>query len=172
MLFGDTWNERTVEVFGPLGRAVFDPAEERSFLAVAGGSGIAGILAILDRAGQADGFLRRHPSRVFFGLREPDTAYGLDDLACAVSGAEGGLAVTVAFSHAPPTAALASRYPELTFGSGFVHDVARDALASRPAPADAMHFVAGPPAMVDATMRALVVELKVKPTEIRYDRFG
>jgi toluene monooxygenase electron transfer component len=35
-----------------------------------------------------------------------------------------------------------------------------------------LHFVAGPPPMVDAAMRALVLGLKIPPTEIRYDRFG
>lgn len=42
-----------VQVFGPLGKAVFDPAEGRPFVAIAGGPGIAGVLAILDCAAGA-----------------------------------------------------------------------------------------------------------------------
>ncbi len=41
-----------------------------------------------------------------------------------------------------------------------------------PADANPVFFVAGPPVMVNATMRMLVAECKVSPAEIRYDRFG
>jgi toluene monooxygenase electron transfer component len=170
-LFGERASDLPVRVFGPLGRAVFRPEEGRPFTAVAGGSGIAGMLAILDRA-LATGALVAHPSQLFFGLRDRGSAYLLDRLAAAVRQAAGGLEVTVAFSDAPPDEATRLAHPELRFAAGLVHEVAAAALSAAPHDPAMLHFVAGPPPMVDAAMRALVIGLKVPPTEIRYDRFG
>ncbi|MEM8550748.1 MAG: 2Fe-2S iron-sulfur cluster binding domain-containing protein [Pseudomonadota bacterium] len=167
-LFGDSALPASVSVMGPFGAAVFDPSEARPFVAIAGGSGIAGILSILDRA-EAAGHFARHPCAVYFGLRAPDTAYQLDTLAELVARADGKLSVTIAYSDAEPGEDVA-RYPALEFAQGFVHEVAG---ADHDAhPQDAIRYVAGPPKMVDAAMRLLVMEKKVSPTDIRYDKFG
>jgi hypothetical protein len=57
--------------------------------------------------------------------------------------------VTVAFSDAPADA-LATIYPGLRFAQGMVHAVAQEALAAAPRDPAMLHFVAGPPPMVDA----------------------
>jgi toluene monooxygenase electron transfer component len=164
LLFDEGFTEIAAQVFGPLGRASYAPEEGRPFVAIAGGSGIAGMLAILDHP-------LRHPAHLFFGLRDPTSAYLLDHLASLVQTQEGRLEVTVAFSDAPADA-LATIYPDLRFAHGMVHAVAQEALAAAPRDPAMLHFVAGPPPMVDAAMRALVLGLKIPPTEIRYDRFG
>jgi toluene monooxygenase electron transfer component len=169
-LFAPTFAPRAVDITGPLGKAVFRPSEARSFLAIAGGSGIAGMLSILDCARRA-GHCASHPSELVFGVRDPASAYLLDVLDQAAQPGDGGLTITVAFSHAEADQDLARRHSALTFTTGFVHDVAL-------ARADAMrdlrpiHFVAGPPPMVDATMRGLIIDRRISPAEIRYDRFG
>jgi len=170
-LFDAPGGEVPVRVFGPLGRAVYRPEEERPFAAIAGGSGIAGMLAILERAAGA-GALRRHPGRLYFGLRDPHSAYALDRLSALVEAAGEGLEVTVAFSETPASARFAAAWPRLGFATGLVHEVAQAALGVQPADPRRLHFIAGPPPMVDAAMRALVLGLKIPPTEIRYDRFG
>jgi toluene monooxygenase electron transfer component len=159
-----------VRVFAPLGRAVFRAEEARPFIAIAGGSGIAGMLAILEEA-QASGALAARPARLFFGLRDPEQAYLLDHLAARVRAAP-GLSVDVVFSDAAPPPGLEAAFPELAFARGFVHEHAAAALDAIPRDPAQLYYIAGPPAMVDAAMRALVVDLKVPPTEIRYDRFG
>jgi toluene monooxygenase electron transfer component len=159
-----------VRVFGPLGRAVFRAEEARPFIAIAGGSGVAGMLAILDEA-LAAGALAQRPARLFFGLREASQAYMLEHLAGLVR-AGPALAVDVVFSDAAAPEPLRAALRELRFAHGLVHEHAANALAMAPRDPALLHYVAGPPAMVDATMRALVIGLKVPPTEIRYDRFG
>lgn len=169
LLFGASPAGLPVRVFGPLGTAVFDAAERRPFVAIAGGSGIAGILSILDEAAHA-GHFTTYPSALVFGLRSPAAAYLLDDLAAKVRAASGGLAVTIAFSDVAADDAMRRDYPDLTFAHGFAHDAARTVLPGiGPNP---LHYVAGPPAMVNAALLMLVTELRVSPQEIRYDRFG
>jgi toluene monooxygenase electron transfer component len=170
VLFGSAFEAHPVDVFGPLGKGVFRPGEGRSILAIAGGSGIAGMLSIL-QAGRRAGHWADHPSELVFGLRDPASAYLLDVLHEEVQSSDGGLRVTVAFSHGEADHHLARSHPAVSFTTGFVHQVALGR-------ADAMrdvkpiHFVAGPPPMVDAAMRGLVVERKISPMDIRYDRFG
>ncbi len=159
-----------VRVYGPLGRAVFQAKEARPFVAIAGGSGIAGMLAILDEAA-ASGALAVRPARLFFGLRDAAQAYLLGELAGLVR-ASARLSVDVVFSDAPAPSALRAAWPELTFAEGLVHEHAAAALRGMAPDPTRLHYVAGPPPMVDAAMRALVIGLKVSPTEIRYDRFG
>ena len=67
-LFDNFSGEAEVEVFGPLGRAVFRPQEDRNFVCIAGGSGIAGMMSILECATQAD-YFRNHKGALFFGVR-------------------------------------------------------------------------------------------------------
>lgn len=158
-----------VRFFGPLGRATYDPAERRPFVAVAGGTGIAGILSILDHATEAEHFAH-FPSHLVFGLRTPGTAYLLDELAAVAQRSTEGLTITIAFSDAPADAALTAAYPGLRFFHGFAHEAARNILVAPDA--KPLYYVAGPPAMVDATLRLLVTEQKISPINIRYDKFG
>ena len=61
-LFGDDRTGCTLNGFGPVGRAVFAPETDGEFIALAGGSGIAGIMAILQHASNC-GHLDRYPFR-------------------------------------------------------------------------------------------------------------
>lgn len=175
-LFDNLAASHEVRVFGPLGRATFACDEDRPFIAMAGGSGIAGILSILHHAEAADHFAK-HSSHVFFGLRDSASSYLLEELSAAVARSQGKLAVTIAFSTAPCGEEFAGAYPFLNFTDGFVHDVVRarlldDGAAGLRAAQKPVWFVAGPPVMVNATMRVLITEGKISPMEIRYDRFG
>jgi toluene monooxygenase electron transfer component len=174
VLFDDVPNVRPITVFGPLGQATFSHTEDRPFFMIAGGSGIAGMLAILHHAEETRHF-ESHASHLLFGLRDANDSYLLDDLAAAVERSRGKLSVTIAFSDAPCPQEFAARFPVLKFTEGFIHDAARHLLENESAigaTGKPLFFVAGPPAAVNATIHALVTQCKVSPTEIRHDRFG
>jgi toluene monooxygenase electron transfer component len=168
-LFGAAQLDEPVRLFGPLGRATFTPAERRPFVAIAGGSGIAGMLSILDHAAES-GHFESCPSRLVFGLRTAETAYLLDELSAYARRFPAGLEITIAFSDSEPQAAIETAYPHLRFAHGLAHDVAR-ALPIQDGTAP-LYYVAGPPPMVDATLRTLMLDLKISTNDVRYDRFG
>lgn len=120
---------------------------------------------------------QRHVAQLVFGLRDAESSYLLDDLQAFVKLSDGGLRVTVAFSQSPCPPGIEARYPALCFATGLVHDVLRERFcANERAELKAMQaplfLVGGPPLMVNATMRTLIVDCKASPREIRYDRFG
>ncbi len=67
-LFSDKAPGAKIELFGPLGKATYEPGLEKDILCIAGGSGIAGMMSILKRAGEA-GHFGKHRGTVFFGVR-------------------------------------------------------------------------------------------------------
>ena len=65
---------------------------------------------------------------------------------------------------------LRSAWPGFTFDTGFVHAVAGNHMAGRYDNISA--YVAGPPPMVDAALRALITEARLSAADIRYDKFS
>ena len=55
-LFSDKAAGAKIELFGPLGKATFEPGLDKNILMIAGGSGIAGMMSILARASAAGHF--------------------------------------------------------------------------------------------------------------------
>lgn len=167
-LFGANPEGASLGLFGPLGRATFQPSVKRSLLCIAGGSGIAGMMAIL-ACGIREGYFDAQPGRMFFGVRTLRDAFFLDELSCARQRAP-LLEVTVALSDERVLASMAGEWPQLEFAEGLVHEVAKHAMAGRHANVRA--YVAGPPPAVDAALRMLLTEARVPASEIRYDRYS
>lgn len=159
-----------VEVFGALGRATFGPSDVQDIVIVAGGSGIAGMMSILDRA-TGLGHFARHTGRVFFGVRTLADGFYVDDLARHVTRSGGALEVTLVLSHETPPGERHPAYPEVKLGAGFVHEAAAAALAEGAAET-ALAYVAGPPPMVDGAIRALLTAARIPAKSIRFDKFG
>jgi len=67
-LFGDGVDGTRLGLFAPLGHATFVPGLQKHVLSIAGGSGIAGMMSILERAGEA-GHFAGWDGHVFFGVR-------------------------------------------------------------------------------------------------------
>ena len=153
----------------PLGRATFHPDVKKHVLCVAGGSGIAGMMSILSRACGAAYFADRG-GHVFFGVRTARDHFFLDELEAFRRRFPGRLAVTVALSDEDVSDTLVAAYPGFTFARGFVHAVAGAAMKGRYA--DVRAWVAGPPPMVDASLRLLLREARLSPADIRYDKFS
>ncbi len=167
-LFDNLSGEAEVEVFGPLGRAVFRPEENRNFVCIAGGSGIAGMMSILECAVQADYFCN-HSAAVFFGVRTLADAFYLEQLSRYAAASHGNLDVTVALSDETIGAKLHAEFPILKLANGVVHEAAAKGMAERDR--NVIAYVAGPPIMVDSTIRSLVVAgIPIK--DIRYDKFS
>ena len=168
-LFGEAAENTELGVFGPLGRAVFRIEEDRDILCIAGGSGIAGMMAILERAAQSD-YFRSHHGYVFFGVRTLADSFYLDELARYVAASHGHLDVTIALSHETAACSWLEPARGVQLASGFVHEVAAQAMAGRYGAAIA--YVAGPPPMVDGALKALIAQGGLSPRQIRYDKFS
>lgn len=163
----------TVDVIGPLGRATWTPDVDRNLLLIAGGSGIAGMISILQHALEA-GHFRRRRGWLFFGVRTYADAFYLDRLATLAAQAGPNLAITIALSDAAAPPEAAQRHPALAYAAGFVHEVARDAMLARfdELRDNVRAYLAGPPPAVDAAMRVLLMEAKLPATELRFDKFS
>ncbi|SAK97352.1 oxidoreductase [Caballeronia pedi] len=125
----------TVEIDGPYGEAYLREDHAGPILAVAGGSGLAPILCIVERAVQA---AMHQPIHVYFGARDVIDVYGMDHLG-RLSARHPRLRV-----HA----VLSSARDGDVYRRGMVHQAIADDL---PVAMKAWKaYVAGPPAMVDA----------------------
>lgn len=167
-LFGGACEGADVQVYGPLGRATFYPEVAKPIVCIAGGSGIAGMMAILERAAQANHF-ERHDGDVFFGVRTMRDAFYLDTFTALRQRCGPRLNVTVALSDEPAPPEAQADHPLLAFDSGFVHEVAGRRMQGRLAGVRA--YLAGPPPAVDASVRLLLMS-RVSGADIRYDKFS
>ncbi len=168
-LFGDGVEGTRLGLFAPLGHATFRPGLPRHLLCVAGGSGIAGMMSILSLA-CGDGHFAAWDGHVFFGIRTARDAFFLDEVEAFRARHPERLAVTVALSDEDVPASLAAAYPGFGFARGFVHAVAGERMQGRFT--DLRAYVAGPPPMVEASLRWLLREVRLPPADIRYDKFS
>ena len=165
-LFGANRNGERVETFGPLGKATFDPALAKNLLCIAGGSGIAGMMSILQRAAGSR-YFDRHRGWVFFGVRSMRDAFFLQELS---DFRKDRLEITVALSEEDISEKIIQSWPALRFARGLVHEVAKREMAGKYQNLRA--YVAGPPPAVDAAIRVLLLEAKLTTDNIRYDKFS
>jgi toluene monooxygenase electron transfer component len=158
-----------VEWFGPLGKAIFVPQEQRAILCIGGGSGIASIMSILE-VGHSSRHFDQFEADVFFGVRANADVFYLDALQRFAAAFPGALRIKVATSHDVPAAGMRERYPSLTFEAGFPHEIAARDLAGRFA--GRVAYVAGPPILVDVSIRMLITQGRLPVRDIRYDKYS
>ena len=168
-LLGDGVEGTRLGLFAPLGHATFQPGLPKHVLCIAGGSGIAGMMSILQRAGEASHFAG-WDGHVYFGVRSERDGFFLDALQALQARYPARLAVTIALSDDEVPGSLTAAYPGLAFARGLVHAVAGEGMKGRFA--DVRAYVAGPPPMVDASLRLLLREGRLSPADIRYDKFS
>ena len=169
-LFASDVTGAELNLFGPLGRATFHPEEDKNFLCIAGGSGIAGMMSMLERARQTE-YFESHSGRVFFGVRTMKDTFFLNELSELRSLAPGRLQVTVALSDEEAPPAESTGHPGLVYATGLVHQVAGRHISDGLEHATTA-FVAGPPPMVDGALRMLILEARLPANDIRYDKFS
>jgi toluene monooxygenase electron transfer component len=167
-LFGSQVSGAEIDLFGPLGAATFRPAEGRNILCVAGGSGIAGMLSILEHA-TAENYFRDHSGHVFFGVRSLADGFYLQELSDYVAAAQGKLHVTLALSHEPAPGATHPQYPNIGLADGMVTDVMTREMAG--GYDGTVSFIAGPTPMVDEALRLLIRVARQPAAFVRYDKY-
>jgi toluene monooxygenase electron transfer component len=158
-----------IEWFGPLGRAIFTPQEQRPIVCIGGGSGIASIMSIIE-IGCSSRHFEHFEAAVYFGIRTSADAFYLDRLARFAQAFPNTLTITAVLSHDAPGPDMRERYPSLKFDSGFPHEIAARDLAGRFS--GKVAYVAGPPVLVDVAIRMLITQGKLPVRDIRYDRFS
>jgi toluene monooxygenase electron transfer component len=158
-----------LELVGPLGKATFHPGLEKNLLCIAGGSGIAGMLSILERA-CACGHFGNHQGHVYFGVRTAADGFYLEELSALRQKFPHALRVTIALSDADVPEELNRRWPQLAFARGLVHEVAKREMAGKYQNVRA--YLAGPPPAVDAAIRVLLLDARLTTDNIRYDKFS
>lgn len=168
-LFGGSIEGKVVELFGPLGSATFFPGMAKDILCIAGGSGIAGMMAIVARALQ-ERYFEQYSGHVFFGVRTFRDAFFLDELSRHCLDSSGKLRVVIALSDEEVPAGAAQRHPALAFDRGLVHEVAARHMKGKYRNTRA--YLAGPPPAVDAAIRMLLLEARFTADNIRYDKFS
>jgi toluene monooxygenase electron transfer component len=168
-LFETDVTGKPLKLTGPFGRATFRPEENKNFVCIAGGSGVAGMMSIAQHATR-NGYLESHTGHIFFGVRTMQDCFYTAEFAEHVRHAGGNLEVTIALSNEEPPQATHPEHPEIRLAGGFVHEVAAREMAGRYD--NMVGFVAGPPPMVDGALRMLIMEARLPAEFIRYDKFG
>ena len=172
-LFEEEANGADISLFGPLGKATYRLGEDGDLVCITGGSGIAGIMSILDHAVQA-GHFTANKGWLYFGVRTLADAFYVDELAELVEKSHGALHVKLVLSDEAASSAAHPDHPPIRLDEGFVHDVAARELSELSGQLNdqTIGFVAGPPPMVDGAIRVLLSEAKLAPSRIRYDKFS
>ena len=159
----------SVKVFGPVGAATFYPEENRNILCIGGGSGIAGMMSILSRACN-EGYFDTHKGYLFFGVRTMKDCFYVSELSEFASKAGDNLEITLVLSEEDAGVKTHPDAPNLRLDHGFAHEAVSRSMAGRYD--NVIGYVAGPPPMVDASLRVLIAEGKLPVSDIRYDKFS
>lgn len=152
----------TVEIDGPYGLAYLREDSHRDIVCIAGGSGIAPMISILDAAARHE-HARHLGAWLFYGGRGPNDVPAISQLLSTH-----GLERQLEWHPVISVPALAEG-TDWAGESGFVHELMPRKL---PKPLQEYeYYFAGPPPMIEATVRLLVAENKVPQSQLHFDRF-
>lgn len=166
LLFDNPPENQQLSLFGPLGHAVFEPKLGHDLLLLAGGSGIAGMMAMLQQADQT-GYLKSHNIQLIFGVRSGADIFYLSILQDLASRYPDHLKITIALSE-QMEGHESNSTENLQITQAFVHESIEKAATNE----NTMAFIAGPPPMVDASIRELIGVKGFGVEQIRYDKFA
>ena len=153
-LFDELAQGDTVNLEGPYGRAYLRIPQVREIICVAGGSGLAPMLSVIE------GALTRPDTpgvRLFFGANTAEELIMIDEMR-ALEAAHDRFSLTLAVRDGGAPGAV----------TGLVGDVALAALEDLD---DCDFYMAGPPGLIDALLRPVMRCGKVRPERIFFDRF-
>lgn len=138
---------------GPYGRAYLRLPAERAIVCIAGGSGLAPMLSVVEGA---LALTRSPPVRLFFGANSADELFMADEMR-VLAARHAALSLTLVVRDGAPGAE-----------TGLVGDAA---LAAMEALDECDLYMAGPPGLIDATLRPAMRSGRVAPGRIFFDRF-
>jgi len=156
----DLLEASVVEIDGPYGLAHLRPAGTRDVVCIAGGSGMSPMLSIV-RGAAADPAYAGRRIHFFFGARTPADLCGQDEIAAL---AQTGARVTYLAAVSNPDSTDGWDGP-----TGYIHEVVRQALGDSLSAHEC--YLGGPPAMVEAVTRMLMLDCRVPPQQVHFDRF-
>ncbi|HEX4856183.1 MAG TPA: 2Fe-2S iron-sulfur cluster-binding protein [Limnobacter sp.] len=159
-LFAANRQETRLSVSGPFGDFYLRPAEgdkPAPIVCVAGGSGMAPILSLLDQAKWAG---ESRDAVYLFGARTRQDLYSEKEISAIQQGWRGSLTFTQVLSEEPAGSAWQGK-------RGYVTDQLDQLQLDWPC---VQAYLCGPPAMIDAAI-AKFSSLGVKPENIHYDKF-
>ena len=159
VLFGDIPDGFTVGIDAPYSIAHLPPHPHRPIICIAGGSGLAPMLSVLRGLGDCPG--ERPPIVLYYGARSQRDVIDAEHFA-DIPGFDPDRHYIAVVSE--PDAAAPWHGP-----TGFLHE--HLALVLPEACGDFDYYIAGPPPMVDAVRRVLVLDRKVPVERLHYDRF-
>jgi toluene monooxygenase electron transfer component len=158
-----------IEIFGPLGQATFHPDENHDLVMIAGGSGIAGLMSILEH-GCSVNYFESHKANLYFGIRTWDDIIFTDRLNSMIDRFPSNLSIQLVASQDSSDSRPPDSIGKLSHGYGWVHEAALNAMT--PGQQNTMVYIAGPQPLVDATIRPLITEIQIPSQMIRYDKFS
>lgn len=168
-MFEHSRDGTSVELFGPLGTATLKPDENKNILCIAGGSGIAGMLSLLEQA-SSENYFSRNRGWLFFGVRRPEDLFYQSRLAELIDRSNGNLDVMLVFSEGDSLPSSGQLHSKISCAKGFVTPVAMHCMAGQFE--NTVAFTAGPPPMVDDALRQLILEADIPAEDVRYDKFA
>ena len=168
-IFSESSDDMDVEAFGPMGFATFGPSEARDLVCLVGGSGIAGIMSVLNQAKVVNHF-KNYKLFMVFGARQTEDLFFLPQLASLRASAPDNIGIHIALSDQIDGHELPDAINDLPVHQGFVHDVAQtvggdEFINGR------LAFIGGPPPMLNSCI-ALLLGSGLPVSDIRYDRFA
>ena len=168
-IFSESSDDMDVEAFGPMGFATFGPSEARDLVCLVGGSGIAGIMSVLNQAKVVNHF-KNHKLFMVFGARQTEDLFFLPQLASLRASAPDNIGIHIALSDQIDGHELPDAINDLPVHQGFVQDVAQtvggdEFINGR------LAFIGGPPPMLNSCI-ALLLGSGLPVSDIRYDRFA
>ncbi len=167
--FDEARDRDEVELFGPLGRATFHTDEGHDLLLIAGGSGIAGLMSILEKASMTD-YFARHRASLFFGIRSRADMFYADRLCAIQARHPEALSINVVLSDETTGKVTSAGGEPMPTRYGWVHEAALASIT--PQAANTMVYIAGPQPLVDACIRPLILDLRIPAHQVRYDKFN
>ena len=147
---------------------IYEAEFERAWC-IGGGSGIAGMMSILSRACQ-ENYFNDHKGYLFFGIRTLKDCFYLSELSEFAAVAGDNLEITLVLSEEDAGLKNHPGALNLRLDHGFAHEAVSRSMAGRYD--KIIGYVAGPPPMVDASLRVLIAEGKLPVSDIRYDKFS
>ncbi|MBT4887986.1 MAG: 2Fe-2S iron-sulfur cluster binding domain-containing protein [Rhodospirillales bacterium] len=159
LLFGGALEGLVVDIDAPYSIAHLDENSKRATVCIAGGSGLAPMLSII-RGLALSGVNKTQPI-LYYGARTPE------DIVPSTYFSD--IQNFDPAQHYIPVVSDTESATNYEGSKGFVHEHLATALPEDCSDID--FYMAGPPPMVDAVRRHLVLDRKVPIEQLRYDRF-